>query len=231
MSIPKPPGFRTPKAPEPPKPVSKTIDCEETGIMLDRHLLPIHRDDPNVIRFIVNYLDCRSITQAARQSGLTPREGRVLKARRDIHAVIVAITDLAVLKHGYDAAELVERMKEIVEIDPIEIQNPDGTFKESLESIPADTRRAIKRFKCKNSYDFDANGIRVISGKIIEIEFWDKMKAAELLGREKDTFKETKKIEHSVGANMRDILLESRRLANESAEARTIDVTPKDTDE
>jgi len=133
-------------------------------------------------------------------------------------------------KYGYDAHEVVERVKEIVQLDPGIFENPDGTFKTSLMQIPPEARRAIKKFKCKNIYENDPNGIPRVTGQLIEVELWDKMRATELLGREKNIFKETKVHQHDVTANMADVLLESKRRADERALAApvpVIDITPE----
>lgn len=116
-------------------------------------------------------------------------------------------------KYGYDAAEVVERVKEVSNVDPIELERPDGTFKTSMTEINPETRRAIKKFRAKNFYEKDPNGMPRLAGQIIEVEFWDKLKATELLGREKDTFKETRKVEHDVTGRMAEVLLESKRTA------------------
>jgi hypothetical protein len=49
----------------------------------------------------------------------------------------------------------------------------------------------------------------------LEYEFYDKMRAGELLGREKDLFVEKKKVEMDVTANMADLLLEATKRAEE----------------
>jgi hypothetical protein len=234
--MPLPPGFKPltdtiGPAPSPsnrnlpqPKPVNPKavvkdtrMPLEETQFIFDTTLLPQHREDPNVIRFISHYLVCRDVPQAAREAGLTTRDGRVLKARRDIHECIVKVTDAAVLKHGYDAGEVVARVKEIGMFDPLEMQRPDGSFKNKMSEIAPEMRRAIKSMKVKNTYSKDPNGMDVIDGEIIEIQFWDKLKAIELLGREKDIFKETKKVEHGLSKNMSQVLLDSRRRAEEAS--------------
>lgn len=211
--IPLPPGVT--KAVEVTGAPKPKLERDETAFILDRCLLPQHREDPNVMRFLVSYLVCRSVKQAAAEAGITTRDGENLKRRPDIHRAIVEVTDKAVLKHGYDAAEIVERVKEIVAIDPAELENPDGTFKESLRDVPPETRRAIKKFKAKNIYGYDVNGMRVVEGKLIEVEFFDKLKGVELLGREKDTFKETKTVQHDLSRNMSSVLLESKARAEE----------------
>jgi len=193
--------------------------------ILQRELSPVHRTDPNVLRFISAYIDCRDYKQAAKMIGLTGREGRVLFDRRDIYTAIKKITDLAIEKYGYDAAEAIEKTKEIGFIDPAECQNPDGSWINKMVDMPPGVRRAIKELKVKNLFEKDANGIDRVVGEIIEIKFHDKMRALELLGREKDLFVERKVTTHEVGRNMRDVLLQSTRRGQEALES--IDVTPK----
>ena len=204
--------------------IGKSLTLDETIECLNKYLTPEHRGDPNIINFIRNYLICRSASQAAREIGLTDRQGINLKKRPDIQECITQITQRAVLKYGYDAEEVVERVKEIAQLDPIEFENADGTFKVSMKEISPETRRAIKKFKAKNIYEFDPNGIRTVTGVLIEVELWDKMKAVELLGREKDIFKETRKVQHDITANMSQTLLEAKKRAEEVAEFR--DVSP-----
>lgn len=195
------------------KDADNSLSSDQTSFILRTTLIPQHREDPNVLGFIREYLLCRSVTQAAKACGLTKRDGENLRRRPDIHEAISQITEAAVLKHGYDASEIIERVKEIVNIDPADFENEDGSFKESLRDIPPESRRAVKRFKAKNLYGLDPNGMKVVIGKLIEVEFWDKLKSAELLGREKNTFKETKVHQHDITANMSNTLLESKKRA------------------
>lgn len=196
---------------------SPTVCTDEVSLILDECLSPSHRHDPNVVRFILKYLLCRDPRQAAVEIGLHPSDGFSLRRQKDIHNAIVKITDKSVMKHGYDASEVVERVKEIAGVDPIVFENMDGSFVESLRDVPAEARRAVKKFKAKNLYETDPNGMRVVVGKLIEVEMWDKMKAVELLGREKEVFKETRKVEMEIGKNMSSVLLDSQKRANEAA--------------
>ena len=195
---------------------------DETTMILRATLYSQHRDDPNVLRFIQSYMRCRDASQAAREAGLPPTAGNNLRKKQDIHEAITKLTEKSVMKYGYDATETVERVKEIAGMDLIEFENPDGSYKKSLSQISPEARRAIKKIKVRNMFDVDSNGIHTVVGEIIEIEVWDKMKAIELLGREKELFKETRKVEHDVTANMKDVLLDSSRRADQ----RVIDVTP-----
>jgi len=204
------------------KQVSTIVTETELSYILRKHLRPVEIANSNLVKFITSFVNCRDVKQASRDAGIQVREGRNLRNRPSVFLAISEITEKALLKHGYDASEVIERVKEILSIDPVELENEDGSFKKSLKDVPPEARRSIKKFKAKNLYGTDANGIAIVIGELIEVEFWDKMKAAELLGREKNIFKETKKIEHDLTVNMSSVLLESKKRALEP-----IDVTPR----
>jgi phage terminase small subunit len=208
---------------------------EETSFIFRTHLRPSQADDPVIVKFILAYCASRNSAQAAKECGILPRQGHALRQRPEIHACIQAITDKAVMKYGFDATEIVERVKEIAILDPVEFENPDGSFKTHLSQIAPEARRAIKKFKAKNIYGEDPNGMRIVIGQLIEVELWDKLKGIELLGREKNIFKETKKVEHDVTQNMASLLLESKKRAEtrqltntEVRQIEAIDVTPEE---
>lgn len=208
MSIPFPKSYNSNN-------VDKALTENDKSFILKKCLLPQHATDPNVLGFIQAYLMCRDAKQAAREVGLNSRDGEILKRRSDIHEAIRQLTEKAVLKYGYDATEVVERVKEIAMIDPIDLENLDGSFKKHMKDLSPELRRSIKKMRVKNIFENDPNGMKVITGEIIEIEFHDKMKAVELLGREKDIFKETKKVTHDLTDNMSSVLLQSRDRAAE----------------
>lgn len=197
----------------------------ETSQILRTSLLPEHHEDPNILRFIAAYMRCRNTAQAQREAGLEGRAGYNLRQRPDIHLAITRLTEKSVMKYGFDANEVIERVKEIAGLDPIEFENQDGSYKNKMSDIPPEARRAIKKFKVRNLFGEDPNGMKTIIGEIIEVEMWDKTKAIELLGREKDLFKETRKIEHDVTSNMAAVLLDSKRRAEDKM-MEILDVTP-----
>lgn len=168
-----------------------------------------------IYKFILCYVVNRSVSQTAKEIGLTASQGHYLRSKPEIHACIEAITAQAVMKHGYDANEVIERAKEIATVDPIEFQNPDGSFKTHLSEIKPEARRAIKKFKAKNIYGEDVNGMRTVIGQLIEVEVWDKLKGLELLGSEKNVFKKTTVVQYDVTNNMKEVLLESGNRAEE----------------
>ena len=208
-----------PKAPQE-RTATLVVNNDELDFILSTTLVPQHRDNIYVLKFIKAYLDCRNIRQASKEAGIEAVSGRMILNKKDVHECIVKITDLMVFKHGIDPSAVVERVKEFAELDPAALLREDGSYKK-LQEIEPEVRRSIKKFKAKNLYAEDANGISVVVGELIEVEFWDKLKASELLGRETSLFKETKKVEHDVTSRMRDILLEAGKRAE-----GVIDVTP-----
>ena len=211
-NIPMPPGFKPKEETE--QEFTQKLTEDETAYIIRTTLYPHHRTDPNVLGFISNYMICRDAKQAAKELGLHWTAGIKLLRKVDIHDCISKLTQKMVMKHGFDGSEIVERVKEVAGIDVADIFNEDGTFKKIHEIAP-EVRRAFKKFKVKNSWSTVPNGQKIIDGEILEVEFWDKLKAVELLGREKDLFKEKKVMEHDIGKNMSSILLESSKRAVE----------------
>lgn len=192
---------------------------------LREHLHAHHLSDPTVVAFITSYLSNRSLSQSAKECNISYPDAKYLFSQGDIYKTIEALTKDAVVQYGYDAAEVVERTKEIAFLDPVGIENPDGSYKKHLKDIPPELRRAIKKLKVKNIFSVDMNGIKTYAGEIIEYEFWDKPRTLELLGREKDTFKKTTVVQHDVSKNAREYLLGSLQRADESVK-QIRDVTP-----
>ena len=237
-TFPRPPGFTTNRIPKPPEAHREAVtpppmgekrtdetkqDLEsETAFIIRTTLSPQDRIDPNILRFIDAYMVCRDSAQASHTAGIPTSAGLRLLRRSDIHECISKLTQKLVMKFGYDESEIVERVKEVAGIDPLDIYNDDGSFRKPRE-IPAQVRRVIKKWKLKQTYLYDPNnqpildaaGKHMVEAEILEVEFWDKMKAVELLGREKSLFKENKTVIHDVGANMRSVLLDSTKRAEQ----------------
>ena len=194
------------------------LDENEASYIMDACLKPKHRHDPKIIQFIESFVRCKNIAQASSEVGVKPNVGYTWRHRKDVANCITKLFDKSVVQYGFDASELVERVKEFVEVDPIVLENADGTFKTSLSQVPPEARRSIKKFKAKNLYSQteDLNGMksRIIVGQLIEVEFYDKLKSAELLGREKGKFKQTTKVEHDITEHMASTLLASKALAD-----------------
>ena len=196
----------------------------EISYFLAKHLTTKQRSDPNILLWIKEYISTRDVGQAAARIGLGKAEGAALRRDKNIAMCIQAITENEVFKHGIDPSEIVQKVKEISEADPIECQNADGTWKTHLKDIPPETRRAIKKLVVKNLFGEDPNGMKTVIGEIVTIVFYDKQNSQELLGREGGLFKETKKVEHALSENMSAILLESKQ-RGETIAAEYVDVT------
>lgn len=214
-------------APEADPEYDPRITDEEMTFLLKSYLRPDQFSDTKLIKFILHYTTFRSAPDAAEHAGFPRARGNYWRARPEVHACIEAITAKAVMKYGYDASETVARAKEIATLDPIEFQNPDGSFKTHMSQIKPEARRAIKKFKCKNLFGQDANGMQIVIGQLIEVEIWDKLKGIELLGREKNIFKQTTVHEHDVTTNMASLLLESGRRSEQRQISMARDVNPQ----
>lgn len=227
---PPPPGLPMPEFRKDEAPPESEVD-----VIIRDTLRPLHASDPNIIKFIYHFAHCRNEKQAARLTGLNSRDGANLIARPDIYDCIQRIAGLSARRFGYDAEEIVERVKEVVRADIAEAQLDSGRWEPIMKKWPDELRRAIRKMKVKNIYAKDPNGmIEFVESEVIEIEFWDKLKAAEMLGTEKDTFKKKSVVTHEVSGNMRDVLLaagkraDQRLLAPPPPTHEVIDVTEVD---
>lgn len=208
-TFPKPPST-FPKPPSQPEQTSdRSLNESEMSFILRTTLAPQHHQDPTVLLFIRELLRTNNVSDAAYAASISYDSAQNLRSRKDIHLAITKIREAAVMKYGFDSEELVQGVKSIADVDPLDIYKEDGTIK-SMREMKPEVRRSIRRFKVKQLWERDPNGMRVQAGETIEIEFWDKQKAQEMLGREKGNFKETKVIEHEVTKNMKDLLLASR---------------------
>ena len=187
---------------------------EITQIMAET-LLPKHLTDPLVVRFIGNYVQCKDVKQAADLTGITGADGRNLFNRPDIYKCIAKITEKVVAKFGFDAEQVVERVKELAFVDIADLFDEKGRIIENIHQIDPAVRRAVKKFKYKSYFEDDINGVPQYRGRIYEVELWDKPRSLELLGREKDTFKKTTVMQHDVSKNAAEFLLGSIQRADE----------------
>lgn len=201
------------------------MTVDEYGYILDTTLKAKTRKDETVIAFIDAFVRCKSIKQASAECGINQSVGYSYRHRKDVTNAIQKLIDRSSVKYGFDNSEIMERVKEVVDFDPIEMMNPDGTFKSNLHDIAPEARRSLKKLKVKNIYNQteDLNGMKskIIIGEIIEYEFYDKLKASELVGKEKEMFKNTTRIEHDVTKNMKSVLLESTKRAERAIEQNT----------
>lgn len=187
----------------------------EFGFILDTTLRAKHRDEASVLTFIDSFIRCKNIAQASSEAGVHTSVGYKYRHQKDIALAIQKLTDRSAIKYGFDASEIIERTKEMVDFDPISMQNPDGSYKSNMHDIEPAARRNIKKLEVFNRYaeSEDLNGVKtkIIIGEVIKYEFYDKLKAIDLVGKEKELFKTTTKVEHTISNDMASILLESAR--------------------
>lgn len=207
--------------PLPPVPVEKSGELTENEyeFILSSCLKPVHRQNSKVVEFIEAFVRCKSIPQASAECGIHSSLGYKYRHRADIAQAIEKITARSTIKYGFDASEVMERAKEMVDFDPIALQNPDGSFKSNLHDIAPEARRSIKKMKVKNIYqktkDMNGMDVQIIVGEVIDYEFYSKEKMIDLVGKEKEMFKTTTKVEHTVTKDMAAVLLASKQRAEE----------------
>jgi len=207
--------------PKPPTKKSGELTDDEQFFILEANLLPKHRSDPSILGFINSFVRCKNIAQASQEAGIHKSLGYEYRYRKDVALTIERLIDKSLIKYGFDAAEVMERTKELVDFDPIMVQNADGTFKNNFHDIEPEARRNIKKLKARNIYSEveDMNGVKkkIIIGEVIEYEFYDKLKALDLIGKEKDLFKTTTKVEHTISSDMASLLLDSAKRGQEAS--------------
>lgn len=205
---------------------SGALTESEYEFILDSELKSKSRKDATVLAFIDSFVRCKNVAEASAAAGIKNPEGYKIRMRSDVAACIQKLIDKSAIKYNFDASEIMERTKEIVDFDPITLQNPDGTYKSNLHDIEPAARRNIKKMKVRNIWGEDLNKMKIIVGEVIEYEFYDKMKAIDLAGKEKELFKTTVKHEHDVTKDMASILLAASK-RGEEASARITLTPPK----
>ncbi len=213
-----------PAVPEEIVSIDPRLDVDEVNMILSTSLNPTHLADLRVVKYIQEYVRTRDNGDACLYAGIDKRSGYALRNKADIHDAIARLTQKSLMKFGFDAEEIVEKVREISHFDPADLFKPDGNYKHVADMNP-EVRRVIKKFKIKYLYGPDQNGIPGKIGEVLEVELWDKLKAVELLAREKDTFTPTSVVKNDITENMQKTLLGSASRGIARA-AKYRDVTP-----
>jgi hypothetical protein len=182
-------------------------------------LTPEHAMDPQILRFLNNYIENWNTSDSAKVANLKTEQGKRILRKPDVQAAITRINETFGRRANYDAREILERVNEVAQFDPAECFNADGTVKD-IKEMSGPARRAIKKLVVKEVWENDMNGVPMMTGFIKTIEFWDKMKGLELLGKDEGRFVDQSKVTHEIGGNLAAVLLSSER------RALTRDVTP-----
>lgn len=200
--------------------MSKTVND-----ILSETLLPEHSIDPTIWKFILAYLETRHVGDAAKAVRLTPAQGRRILLKTDVQLALKEIAATQARTSTFDLQELLERANEIAQVDLNDIFTPEGAIRPTNE-IPAGALRTVKKMVVEEIYEKDENGVVIgSSGRIVKIEFWDRLKAVEMLGKHEGGFKDTVVHEHTVSKSLADVLLagaEKRALELENRSKRDL---------
>lgn len=170
--------------------------------------------------FCREYIVDLNATQAAIRAGYSKDSARQIGSETlsipYVRERVQQLMDERAKKAGVKAKTILKRLDHIGGVDPAIVYDEEGRFR-SIHDIPIEVRRAIKKIKTKELWE-GVGKDRVQAGEIIEIEFWDKIKANELLGKHKKLFVD--RVEHEAGSSL-------EALISQANGAKPIDVTPK----
>lgn len=152
---------------------------------------------PKQALFVREYLKDLNGKQAAIRAGFAPRSAEVtasqLLSKPKVREIIEELNDKRCEKIEVNAAMILKELIRIATSDISAAFDDQGNIK-PLRDIPEDIRRAI-------------SGAQKLKGKM-KIDFWDKLKALELLGKHMKLF--TDKIEHSGTLSLEEIVAGSQ---------------------
>lgn len=197
---------------------ARALTVNETDHILKTTLTSENYADPYIIHFITQYLASLNVAESAKACGLKPSQGYNIMRLPDVVAALAKLNQKSVSKYGTRVDSLVRKVEEISEINLFDALNDDGTVK-SRREMPVELQRAFKKFKVREVWEKDINGVETKTGRIVEFEVYDKLKSIELLGRQEDAFVQKTKVEHDVGKNAAAVLLGSLALAGQRVEA------------
>ena len=175
-------------------------------------LTPEHAMDPQVLRFLNSYIENWNTSDSSRVANLKTEQGKRILRKPDVQSAITKINEIFGRKANYDAREILERVNEVAQFDPLECFNADGTVKD-IKDMSGSARRAIKKMQVREVWEKDLNGVDVMTGYIKTIEFWDKMKGLELLGKDEGHFVDQSRVTTEIGGNLAAVLLSAEKRA------------------
>ena len=178
------------------------------------------------VKFIFTYMGCRHPREAAIAAGFSEKSayatGRRLLKKPDVFKAIKRISEKSAAKCGLDADALFERVKEIIDFDPIDIVDKNGATKQ-LKDMDPHVRRCLVAPKVKEIHGQDENGVKVKTGEIVEWRPYDKLKCIEMAARELSIFIPSVNVNVNHAEDMKKNLLGSLKRAEEAT-----DVTPEE---
>lgn len=171
-------------------------------------------DNPKHKLFADEYLRLGNATQAAINVGYSERTARTqaaqIRAKPDVSAYIAAMQAKSTRETAYDATKW---QRELIGIAHSNVQdftrlNEDGDLEVDFSGATREQLAAVSGVKVKKRKIYDSRGNMVGEEHQSEFRLWDKLRAAELLGRHAGFLKEP---EQKVIVDVADRLLQARQ--------------------
>jgi phage terminase small subunit len=168
-------------------------------------------------RFALEFRVDHNATQAALRAGYSPRgaetQGMRLLRNAEVKKLIDAHDEKVLAKVEEKGNRVLEELALIGYFDPLGVfiddpDRPDNGTLRALKAMPPEVRRNIKSLKFTELFE-GASGEKFVTGRIVDITFWDKVKSLELLGKNQKLF--TDKTELTADESLLDLLMEARR--------------------
>lgn len=150
--------------------------------------------------FAREYILDKNATQAAIRAGYSPKTAgqaahKLLK-KAEIQQFVAEKVSKAAEKLDASGERVIAELAGLAHADPIQAFCQDGTLKD-LRDMPPEFRRCIKSLKFTELFE-GASGEKFVAGRIVDISFWDKPKALELLGKNLKLFTDKLEVEGKV---------------------------------
>lgn len=162
-------------------------------------------------RFCQEYIVDYNATKAAKRAGFSEKSASTIGfkqlAKVAVQKRIGQLQESQEKRTQINADMILARIWEIANINLADAYNDDGSLKK-IKDMPEEIQRAISGIK---TYKDFLEGVEV--GETKEIKLWDKVRALELLGKNRKLF--TDKVEHSGKLTLEDIVAGSGE-ANEA---------------
>ena len=140
-----------------------------------------------------------------------------------VFLVIQGLTEISMRDRRIDKSAVVERVAECIDSDIRDFQDENGQWVQNLNELDPEITRTIKDVKIKKNYDPAGN---YLSSEIVDITLYDKLKAAELLGREVELFKQ-RSVQEVKGKVSLEVGLREAEERYKERIGQMKDVTPK----
>lgn len=151
-------------------------------------------------RFIAEYLVDANAKQAAIRAGYSPKtaesQGSRLLRNAKVKSALEAKQGKVADKLDLKAEDVIKRLVEVLDFDIGKAFDAQGRLL-ALTDMPEEIRRCISSIETDELY-VGGGERKVEIGQVRKVKFWDKLKAAELLGKNLQLWLEKQQIDHNV---------------------------------